>query len=62
MTKRSWTIVLGVVLLLAMIGLGFGLNIVRTEGWEGVWKRKRDFIDKTHPEAGPILDKAEERL
>lgn len=45
-----------------MIGLGFGLNIVRTEGWEGVWKRKRDFIDKTHPEAGPILDKAEERL
>ncbi len=48
--------------LIAIIGLGFGLNIVRTEGWEGVWKRKRDFIERAHPEASPVLDEAEKRF
>ncbi|MGI8924235.1 MAG: hypothetical protein ACR2HJ_09415 [Fimbriimonadales bacterium] len=62
MTKKAWTVLVGVVLVLALIGLGLGLNIVRTEGWEGVWKRKKDFIRDTHPEAAPMLDEAERRV
>jgi hypothetical protein len=36
--------------------------IVQREGWEGVWARKRGYIQKMHPESTPVLDEAEKRF
>ncbi len=61
--KRSvLPIVLCAVGVLAVIGLGFALNIVRREGLENIWKRKKAIIEKTHPVARPFIDDAENRV
>lgn len=60
--RKVWIAIGGVVLLFAIAGMLFALSIVRNEGWEGLWKRKRSFVESTHPEASPVLEKAEEKM
>jgi hypothetical protein len=48
-----------VALVAAAVGLAITVQIVREEGWDGLWQKKRGFIEKSHPETGPALDKAE---
>ena len=63
MKKRSsaWSTVVFFVLLAALFGLAVTLDIVRKEGWEGFWNRKRTILESTHPESGPLVDEAEKR-
>ena len=59
--KRIWVAVVGISLCLAILGIAITLSIVQNEGWEGLWKRKRGFLESTHPESGPVIDQAEKR-
>ena len=52
----------GIALFLAFIGIVISISIVRREGWDGLWKRKKGFLESTHPETGPLWDKAEEKI
>lgn len=62
-SQRRWIqIVIGVVALLALIGLGATGYLVKKEGWDGLWKRKRQWVEANHPGASPALDEAEKRL
>jgi hypothetical protein len=60
--EKRLTLIVGIVLALAAIGLTISMSIIRKEGIEGLWNRKKDFIKKGHPEAGPILDEAERQV
>lgn len=42
-----------------LVALPFGVKILREEGMEGVFKRKRAFFNEVAPEATPALDEAE---
>ena len=58
---RKWWIRLGVALgALAALGLVVAGYIVSQEGWDGLWRRKREFIEGRNPEFGPALDRLEE--
>lgn len=43
------------------IALPFGIKIIREEGMEGVFKRKRAFTRDVMPDAMPIVDGAEKK-
>ena len=60
--KSPWPIVIFLFLCATLFGLAITLDIVRKEGWEGLLNRKRSVLQSTHPEAGPMLDRAEEKL
>lgn len=60
--RSAWPIVVFSVLLAVLFGIAITLDLVRKEGWEGLWKRKRSVLESTHPEAGPVLDEAEMKL
>jgi hypothetical protein len=51
---------MAVVVCLTAIGISISLAIVRNEGFEGLWKRKRNVIEAGRPEARPVLDKLEQ--
>lgn len=59
--RKIGSVVLTVLLCLVAIAVVAGLNILRKEGWSGVWARKRSLIEKLHPEAAPLLDEGEKR-
>lgn len=60
-SRRPWPVVLAFLAIATLLGLGYGLNIVRKEGWEGLWHRKKALIKSAKPDAGPMLDEAERR-
>jgi hypothetical protein len=60
--ESPWPVIVAVVVCLAIAGLVVFLNIVRTEGWEGLWNKKKEYITNTQPGAGPVLDEAEKRV
>ena len=60
-SRRFWTAWIVVLVCAAIVGIGIGLNIVGIEDWEGLWKRKRGFVESAHPESKPLLDEAEQR-
>ena len=60
--ESPWTMIVAIVVCLAIAGFVVSLTIVRTDGWEGLWNKKKDFITKTQPGAGPVLDEAEKRV
>ena len=60
--KSAWPAVAFFVLLAALFGVALTLDIVRKEGWEGLWYRKRSVLESTHPETGPVLDEAEKTV
>ncbi len=60
--KQLLLIVLTVIVFAVMIALPFGVKILREEGFDGIWKRKRANIERVMPEASPVLDKAEKSL
>lgn len=64
MKKRlsPWTIALTVLGFLLFIGLSSIVVIVSREGIEGLFKRKRDAVERVMPEALPIQDKIEEAV
>jgi hypothetical protein len=48
-----------VVVCLAAIGISVALSIVRTEGVDGLWKRKRGVVEAAHPGSGVVMDKVQ---
>jgi hypothetical protein len=56
------TAIVMTVVALAAIGLAVSLSIVRREGIEGLWNRKKDWIEKTQPGLAPSVDKAEKAV
>ena len=46
----------------ALVGFSITANVVRKEGWNGLWDRKKDFIRSTVPGSDPALERAEEAL
>ncbi len=59
---RPWTVLAALVAIAAFIGADFALNVVRREGWQGLWTRKKDFVKTIEPKAGPALDEVEKSL
>jgi hypothetical protein len=50
------------VILALLVALPFGARILREEGMEGVWNRKRANIEKFVPDAAPVLDEVEKSV
>jgi TRAP-type C4-dicarboxylate transport system substrate-binding protein len=63
-TKRNnlWIIAGAIFLILLFFGLSSAAVIVSREGWDGLFDRKRDAVQKVMPEALPIVDKVEEEV
>jgi hypothetical protein len=60
MAQSPWFLAIaGVALLAALAGIAFSVHVVRTEGIEGLWRRKRTWIEGTQPSLKPALDEAE---
>jgi hypothetical protein len=59
--KAAWTVAV-VVVCLAAVGISVALSIVRAEGVDGLWKRKRGVVEAAHPGSGAIMDKVERRV
>lgn len=58
---RKWWVRLGFALgLLSVLGVAWAGYVVSEQGWEGLWERKRGFIEGRNPEFGPALDHLEE--
>lgn len=53
-------VMLAVLLFLLAVSLPFGMRIVREEGFEGVWRRKRSNIERVAPGSAPALDRVQE--
>jgi len=61
--KKSWIkISLGILAAGTLIGISFAAYVVKSEGMEGLFKRKREAVQKIAPEAMPILDTVEESV
>lgn len=60
-SRKFWNAWIVVLICAAAVGIGVSLNIVRNEGWEGLWKQKRGFVESAHPESKPLLDESEQR-
>jgi hypothetical protein len=52
-------IALAIIIFAVIIALPFGAKILREEGMEGVWSRKRANIERVVPDAAPVLDEVE---
>jgi hypothetical protein len=63
MPKRSWSIAIPVTLvvvcLIVAVGLAVSGAIVRKEGFEGIWSRKKSWIKQAQPGLAPSVDRAE---
>lgn len=60
---RKWSKgLVGAAILLALLGFTITAVIVREEGWEGLWRRKREWVDSNHPVLSPVMDEAERRV
>ncbi|MBC8064306.1 MAG: hypothetical protein H7Y17_05715 [Chlorobia bacterium] len=57
--KKVETAIILILASVALVALPVGIQILREEGWEGVWKRKRATITKMIPESAPIVDEAD---
>lgn len=57
--RRILTAILWVVGVLTLGGLAIAADIVRREGWEGFWKRKRDAVEALHPQSQPVIEEFE---
>lgn len=47
--------------LAVIVALPFGVKFIQEEGWEGVWKMKRETVGKSIPESKPLIDEAEKK-
>ncbi len=62
-SKRRWiAVVLVVGLAAAFLGLGYSIKVVRTEGFEGLWNRKKRWIESTQPSLKPAVDEVDEAV
>jgi hypothetical protein len=59
-SKRVLLVILSLIAFAALTALPFGLKILREEGWEGVWKRKKDAAKAIIPGSEKSLDKADQ--
>lgn len=63
MQKPRWVLIaLSTLIGLAVIGLTFAAVVVREEGLEGLFDRKRKAVERVAPETLPILDKVEDTV
>ena len=60
--RNPWTIVLSVLACLLVFGLSIAASIVRTEGLDGLFDRKRDAVKAVAPNAVPVVDEIEQRV
>ncbi len=51
-----------VLALLVLVGVATTATVVRNEGVEGLFRRKRDAVRKVAPETLPIVDEVESRV
>ncbi|MDQ2985843.1 MAG: hypothetical protein M3R13_03870 [Armatimonadota bacterium] len=60
--RSPWPALLFVLGLLLLIGLVSAVTIIRREGLEGLFNRKRAAVKRVAPDALPLLDKVEEQI
>ncbi|HSI71887.1 MAG TPA: hypothetical protein VK934_01820 [Fimbriimonas sp.] len=60
--RSPWMVLLAIFLCLLAFGLTTMMNIIRKEGIEGVFDRKRDAVKQVMPEAVPLVDRIEEQV
>jgi hypothetical protein len=62
-SKSPWPLLIGVLFgCIAVAGISTSVYLVKTEGIEGIWKRKRQFIEGSNPELKPLLDDVDHHL
>jgi len=57
-----WAILAFGLLFIILVGIGATVTVVRLEGWDGFFDRKRSAVRQVMPEAVPLVDEVEERL
>jgi hypothetical protein len=57
--RRATVWILGIVMVFAALGIGVSLYTLKAEGVDGLWKRKRNFVEGHLPVAKPALDETE---
>lgn len=60
--RTPWPILIGIAFCLALVGVAIAWSVITSEGWDGLWNRKKGFIKEAQPGAGPIIDEAEKRV
>ncbi len=61
--KNKWLLgVTAFVFFGVLAGLLIAGEIVRREGFEGLWRRKRNAVETIKPESAPLVDKMEDKL
>jgi hypothetical protein len=62
-TRRElWMVALVVFLFILFIGVSTSVVIIRREGIDGLFRRKRAVVEQVRPEALPIQDKIEKAV
>lgn len=60
--RTSVVVLLSILMGLVLIGVTSSVVIVRNEGLEGLFNRKRKAVEAVAPETLPVLDEVEDRV